>query len=153
MIFIKHLNKMRKIMVIMDSKAIFNVDLFISLTALMIVFSMILSFSTVEYSSIEETQNRKQGRILVMDVSEMMNDVYINGNGFSKKIELPEKINNETYLLEINATGVYLNSHNQITYSTTLPGMFPHSKRYTLKPGHVYEFSNINNTIIIIQNN
>ena len=153
MIFIKHLNKIMKIVLIMDSKGIFNVDLFISLTALLIIFSMILSVSTVEYSSIEETQNRRQARILVMDISDIMDEVYINGNGFSKKIELPEKINNETYILQINETGIYLNSHNQITHATTLNNIFPHAKNQFLKPGHVYEFSNINNTLIIIQNN
>ena len=135
----------------MDSKGIFNSELFISLMVLLIIFAMIISFSLEEFSSIEETQNRKESRLLVSDISEIMTDVYIKGDGFSRRYELPSKINNESYILQINDSGVYVNSHYQITYSQTFPENILKSKKYVLQPGYVYEFTNINNSIEIIQ--
>lgn len=135
----------------MDSKGIFSIELFISLAVLLIIFSAIISISTEGFLSIEETQNRKEARIIVSDVSEIIMDVYVKGNGFSRKYELPDKINNETYILQINGSGVYVNSHYQITYSRILPHTIPKSKKYTLKPGYVYEFLNNNNSIEVIQ--
>ncbi|MBE6485601.1 MAG: hypothetical protein E7Z85_02010 [Methanosphaera stadtmanae] len=137
----------------MDSKGIFNIELFISLMILLIIFAMIISFSIEEFSSFEETQNRKESRVLVSDITEIIMDVYIKGDGFSRRYELPSKINEETYILQINESGVYINSHYQITYSQTFSKNILKSKKYILKPGYVYEFRNINNSIEIIQNN
>ena len=66
----------------MDSKGVFNIELFISLILLLIIFSMIMSFSIEEFSSIEETQNRKESRIIVTELTDLMMDVYIKGDGF-----------------------------------------------------------------------
>ena len=137
----------------MDSKGIFNIELFISLMVLLLIFSMMISFSVEEFSSIEETQNRKESRIIVSDISEIMMDVYIKGDGFSRCYELPCKINQETYILQINDSGVYVNSHYQMTYSQTFSKNILKSKKYVLQPGYVYEFININNSIEIVQNN
>lgn len=137
----------------MDSKGIFNIEMFISLMILLIIFTMIMSFSIEEFSSIDETQNRKESRIIVSDISEIMMDVYIKGEGFSRGYELPSKINKETYVLIINDSGVYVNSHYQMTYSQTFSKNLLKSKKYVLKPGYVYEFININNSIEIIENN
>ena len=76
MIIIKHIYKIIKRMIIMDSKGIFNIELFISLMVLIIIFSMIISYSIQEYTSMEETQNRRQARITVMDIYEVIMDVY-----------------------------------------------------------------------------
>jgi len=95
----------------MDSKGIFNIELFISLMILLIIFAMIISFSIEEFSSFEETQNRKESRVLVSDITEIIMDVYIKGDGFSRRYELPSKINEETYILQINESGVYINSN------------------------------------------
>lgn len=153
MIIIKHIYKIIKRMIIMDSKGIFNIELFISLMVLIIIFSMIISFSIQEYTSMEETQNRRQARITVMDIYEVIMDVYTKGNGFSRKYKLPTKINSQTYILQINGSGVYLNSHNQVIYSEIPPQIINESKKYNLKPGYVYEFFNNNDTIIITKNN
>ena len=135
----------------MDSKGVFNIELFISLILLLIIFSMIMSFSIEEFSSIEETQNRKESRIIVTELTDLMMDVYIKGDGFSRKYELPSKINKETYVPQINDSGVFINSHYQITYSQLFSKHILKSKKYVLKPGYVYEFVNINDSIEIIQ--
>ena len=118
---------------------------------LLILFSMLLSFSIEEFSALDETQNRKESRIIVSDISEIINDVYMKGDSFSRKYYLPEKINTQTYVIQINDTGVFVNSHYQITYSQILPKNILKSKKYVLIPGYVYEFKNNNNSIEIIK--
>ncbi len=135
----------------MDSKGIFNIEMFIVMIILLILFSMLLSFSIEEFSALDETQNRKESRIIVSDISEIINDVYMKGDSFSRKYYLPEKINTQTYVIQINDTGVFVNSHYQITYSQILPKNILKSKKYVLIPGYVYEFKNNNNSIEIIK--
>lgn len=136
----------------MNSKGIFNIELLISLLSLLIIFMFILSVNVVEFTSIEETQNRKESRIITTDISDIIIKVYQSGNGYSMKYKLPSKINKETYILKINNSGVYVNSHYQITYSKILPNIIT-EKQYYLEPGNVYEFINNNNAVEIIENN
>lgn len=136
----------------MNSKGTFNIEMFISLMVLIMIFSTIVSFSVEEFSSVEETQNRRMARTIVSDISRIIVDVYVKGDGFSRRYDMPPKINNETYVLQINSSGVYINSHYQIASSKIPSGVLPKSKRYTLKAGHVYEFLNKNNTIEVMEN-
>ena len=133
----------------MDSKGIFNIELYISLMILLIIITMVLSIGIQEFSSIEETQNRKEARIITTDITRIINNVYIKGDNYSYKYKLPEKINNETYILQINDTGVYINSHYQMTYSKPIHNIIFRPEKMTLKGGDVYEFVNNNNTIEI----
>lgn len=133
----------------MDSKGIFNIELLIVLIILLIIFSMFISLSLEEFSSVDETENRKEARIIVRDVSQLINEVYINGDGYSRTYLLPSKINSETYILQINNSGVYVNSHYQLTFANILPNDIFQYKKIYLEPGNVYEFININNTVQI----
>lgn len=137
----------------MDSKGIFNIELLISLIIMLIIFLMLINITTQEYSSIEETQNRKEARIITSDISEIINDVYIKGDNYSRKYKLPEKINQETYILQINNSGVYLNSHYQITFSKFYPKIKLRPEKIVLQAGNVYGFNNNNNTIEIFHYN
>lgn len=137
----------------MNSKGIFNIELLISLIIMLIIFLMLINITTQEYSSIEETQNRKEARIITSDISEIINDVYIKGDNYSRKYKLPEKINHETYILQINNSGVYLNSHYQITYSKFYPKITLRPEKIILQAGNIYEFNNNNDTIEIFHYN
>lgn len=136
----------------MDSKGIFNIEVMVSLMILLIIFAIILSVAMEEFTSIDETQNRKESRIITEDISAIITEVYTRGEGYSKSYKLPSKINKETYVLKINDSGVYVNSHYQLTYSKIMPNALQ-QKQYYLESGNVYEFINNNNSVIIIQNN
>lgn len=136
----------------MDSKGIFNIEVMVSLMILLIIFAIILSVAMEEFTSIDETQNRKESRIITEDISAIITEVYTRGDGYSKSYKLPSKINKETYVLKINDSGVYVNSHYQLTYSKIMPNALQ-QKQYYLESGNVYEFINNNNSVIIIQNN
>ena len=136
----------------MDSKGIFNIEILISLMFLIIIFSLLLSLSITEFTAIDETQNRKESRIITNDISEIINKVYQNENGYSIQYKLPSKINKETYILKINNTGVYINSHYQLTYSNLLPNHILKQNNYQLDAGNVYTFTKNNNTVDITKN-
>ncbi len=136
----------------MDSKGIFNIEILISLMFLIIIFSLLLSLSITEFTAIDETQNRKESRIITNDISEIINKVYQNENGYSIQYKLPSKINKETYILKINNTGVYINSHYQLTYSNLLPNHILKQNNYYLDAGNVYTFTKNNNTVDITKN-
>ncbi len=136
----------------MDSKGIFNIEMIISLIILLIIFTYISSITMTEFSSIDETENRKESRIITNDIKEIIIQVHQAGNGYSIKYHLPPKINKETYILIINDTGVFVNSHYQLTYSKILPNIIK-QKQYYLEPGNIYEFTNNNDTVEIIQDN
>ncbi len=144
---------MNKNILIMDSNGIFNIQFIISLMILLIIFTTLLSISVEEFTAIDETQNRKESRIITDDLSEIINEVYVKGDGYSREYELPSKINTESYVLLVNATGVYINSHYQFTYSKFFPQGILKRKEFYLEPGNLYTFINKNNSVDIIQNN
>ncbi|WP_455646003.1 hypothetical protein [Methanosphaera sp.] len=114
---------------------------------------MIVSLVMDELNTIEETQNRKEARIIANDLSEIINEVNIQNEGYSCSYVLPDKINQETYIVKINQSGVYVNSHYQLTYSKIIPSNKLNNQNFILIPGNTYEFSNKNENIDIIQLN
>lgn len=136
----------------MDSKGIFNIEILVMLMFFIIFFSLFMSLTIEEFTSIDETQNRKESRILTSDISHILNQVYKMGDGYSVTYVLPSKINKESYVLKINDSGVYVNSHYQLTFSKIFPNII-NSQEYYLEPGNMYEFTNKNNSISIKLNN
>lgn len=137
----------------MESKGTLTLEFLITIFVCIIICSMIVSVTIEEFKSIEETQNRKEARLVSDDISQTINKVNINGDGYSVKYRLPSKINNETYIVKINESGVYINSHYQLTYTNIIPGNNLRSKTFILLPDNTYEFKNNNKTIDIIQVN
>lgn len=133
----------------MNTKGLVSLEYVIILMVLFMIFSLIISLSLDELDIIEESQNRKEARLLCDDVSQTINMVYINGNGYSKQYTLPSKINQKTYIMKINTTGVYVNSHYQLTYSKIIPHNNLLTKNMILESGNTYEFININGFVNI----
>lgn len=85
------------------------------------IFLTVLSITNEELDSSKSDTKRKQARTISDDIASVVNQVYIQGSGYSKTYTLPSKINQETYIVQINKTGVYINSHYQITKSHYIP--------------------------------
>jgi adenine-specific DNA methylase len=75
------------------------------------------------------------------------------GNGYNEKFHLPQHINNESYVLEINSSGVYVNSHYQLTKDDIIARDIYYnnkkSKNIFLTPDNTYTFTNKNGQIHI----
>lgn len=137
----------------MESKGIINLEFLAVFFILLLTCSMVVSISIQEFKSIDQTQNRKEARMISQDISKIINTVYIQQDGSEITYTLPSKINQESYIVQINKTGVYVNSHYQLTNEVIIPKMNLNKNNYILTPGNTYVFKHYNDTIIIQQNN
>ena len=141
----------------MDIKGTINLEFLIMIMFLLIIFSMVISISENEFNAIQETQNRKEAKMITMDISHIINEINTNSKGYSRNYLLPETINKETYIVQINSTGVYVNSHYQLTYIKFMcKNVYygnTNQKNIFLEPGNAYQFINKGNRIEIYQIN
>ncbi|MDD6285720.1 hypothetical protein OTK55_03255 [Methanosphaera sp. Vir-13MRS] len=135
----------------MEEKGTIILEYIIVFFILIVLCSLLISITFTEFQMADETQNRKEARIISNQISEIINNVNINQNGYSTTYTLPDKINKESYIVKINKTGVYINSHYQLTRSNIIPKNALKNTNYILTPGNTYEFKNINQTIVITQ--
>lgn len=141
----------------MNKKGTINLEFLILILCLLTLFSMLISISDNEFNAIQETQNRKEAKMITTDISHIINNVNVHSEGFSQTYTLPETINKETYVVQINSTGVYVNSHYQLTYNKFIPTNVYYkdtsNKNMFLKPGNEYIFINKGDRIEIHQIN
>jgi len=139
----------------MNTKGTINLEYLITIMVLIMISLTIVALSQQEFESLDQTQNRKDARLVSLELTRTINNVYAQGNAFSQKYTLPDKINNETYIVKINTTGVYINSHYQITYNNYMASQVvdqnTNSQTIYLTPGNTYQFTNINNKIEVHQ--
>ncbi len=137
----------------MDSHGAISIEYIIVFLTLLLVLTAIISITIQEASNIEETQNRNEARMVSSHISWIINSVLNSPDGYSDTYTLPAMINKETYIVQINSTGVYVNSHYQLTNNDILAKNNLKSRNYILTPSNTYEFSNNNGTIEINQVN
>jgi hypothetical protein len=118
-----------------------------------IIISSVISLVNNEFDTLDETHTRRQAKEQTMKVSHIINNVYLMGNGYNEKYHLPQHINNESYVLEINSSGVYVNSHYQLTKDDIIARDIYYnnkkSKNIFLTPDNTYTFTNKNGQIHI----
>ncbi|MBO7719653.1 MAG: hypothetical protein J6S29_05850 [Methanosphaera sp.] len=118
-----------------------------------IIISSVISNVGTEFDSIGQTHTRREAKEVTMQVSHIINEVYFMQNSYTQNYRLPEYINNESYILQINSSGVYVNSHYQITKDEYIPKNITFngkkSKNIFLTPGDTYAFTNNNGVICI----
>jgi len=137
----------------MNNKGNLSLELLLTFMIFIIITSSLLSMTMSEFDSLGETHTRRQAKELTMQVSHTINTVYLMGNSYSQEYHLPKQINNESYILEINSSGVYVNSHYQltkddiVTKNVYLDGK--KRKNMILIPDHTYTFTNKNDEVYI----
>lgn len=139
----------------MNNKGTISLEIIVTFMIFIIISTMMITFSLNEFNQIDQTQNRKEARLITTHLSQLIDNTYINGQGYSQTYTLPEKINDESYILFINESGIYLNSHNQITRDTYMKNTisFNNGKKIILTPGNTYQFTNNNDKVDIYQHN
>ncbi|MBQ6444679.1 MAG: hypothetical protein IJJ11_08410 [Methanosphaera sp.] len=137
----------------MNNEANISLELLLTFMLFVIIFSTVISIASTEFDSISETHTRQEAKEQTMRVSNIINEVYFMGNSYSQNYRLPEHINNESYIIQINSSGVYVNSHYQITKDEYIPKNITFngkkSKNIILTPGDTYTFTNNNGVICI----
>ena len=97
----------------MDEKGQLNIEfLFCIIISIMILIS-IMPYLNQNIDSNLNTINNLEGRLLLNQISNDINQVNSNMYGFSKYIQLPDKIENNNYLLTIKTTEIILEYKNK----------------------------------------
>lgn len=137
----------------MDNKGNLSLEILLTFMLFVIIISSVFSMVTKEFDTLEETHTRRQAKVLTMQVSNTINTVSLMGGDYSQQYHTPKQINNESYILEINSSGVYINSHYQMTKDDILAkDIFFNNKRsknIILIPDHTYTFTNKNGDVYI----
>ncbi len=92
----------------MDSKGLVNLEYLFSI---IIIITLLISFMPLVENSLDVNKNIEENsnaRILLDDVSDSINQVNSNSYGFIKKIDLPEKLNNKSYLIIVKSDEIQL---------------------------------------------
>lgn len=132
----------------MNQKGTITLEYILTTLILLIIVILIASLTLQQYINVEETQNRKEARLLVNDIAGIINNLNTKTDGYTTTYTMPELINNETYILKINSTDVQINSHYQLASSKIQKAKL-NLKYYILKPRYEYVFSIKNKTIFI----
>jgi hypothetical protein len=137
----------------MNTKGNVSLELLLTFMIFIIIISSVISLVNNEFDTLDETNTRRQAKEQTMKVSHIINNVYLMGNGYNEKYHLPQHINNESYVLEINSSGVYVNSHYQLTKDDIIARDIYYnnkkSKNIFLTPDNTYTFTNKNGQIHI----
>lgn len=144
---------MKIIFIYMNNKGNISLELLLTFMIFIIITSSLLSMAMSEFDSLEETHTRRQAKELTSQVSHTINTVYLMGDSYSQECHLPKQINNDSYILEINSSCVYINSHYQITKDDIIPKNVyidgKKRKNIILTPDHTYTFTNKNAELYI----
>lgn len=137
----------------MNNNGNLSLELLLTFMIFIIIISSVISNVGTEFDSIGQTHTRREAKEVTMQVSHIINEVYFMQNSYTQNYRLPEYINNESYILQINSSGVYVNSHYQITKDEYIPKNITFngkkSKNIFLTPGDTYAFTNNNGVICI----
>ena len=134
----------------LDNLGSLNIEFIIATIVLLLFVSSIVGLVVEDVDVISQTQTRKDARLLVDNIALILNDLNIQPNVYKTHYKLPDKINNESYIIKINSTEVVVNEHYQLT-SQYLHKIQLNQENYILLPSNTYVFIKNNNKIHIIQ--
>lgn len=97
----------------MDKKGQINIEFLFSTVILIMILISIIPYLNQNIDSNLNTENNLEGRLLLNQISNDINQVNSNSYGFSKYIQLPDKIGNNSYLLTIKTNEIVLEYGNK----------------------------------------
>lgn len=105
----------------MDSNGIATLDLIFTIFLMMIITITSLNLIEERLNMEKNIDEHVQGRLLIEKVANIINQVNINGNGYSTKINLPQNIQNNSYSILVKSDEIILEFNNKKGKSTILP--------------------------------
>lgn len=85
----------------MNNKGFISIQYLFSIFLLILIAIFILSLSFNSISSQQNIENHLSSRILLDAISDNINQVSSNGEGYSKEIKLPAKISGNQYKIKV----------------------------------------------------
>lgn len=132
----------------MEDCGVLSVDFLLSIMMIMLIFSGLVNIISDRTNLVNENDKLSQSRILVEKISSALNKVYCGGFGQKITINLPEKIENSTYLIKIRDSSVYIELEGKIGKTQHYPMLIIDSKtgntnEIIMHPGKTYTIANI----------
>ena len=90
----------------MNNKGFISIQYLFSIFLLILIAIFILSLSFNSISSQQNIENHLSSRILLDAVSDNINQVSSNGEGYSKEIKLPAKISGNQYKIKVTKNSI-----------------------------------------------
>lgn len=108
-------NKISKInnRIILDNKGQLNIEFIFCIILTIIILISISMYLNQTIDSNNNIENNLEGRMLLNQISNDINQVNSNNYGFSKTIVLPNKIKNDSYLITIKGNEIILEYNNK----------------------------------------
>lgn len=106
---------------IMDNKAFISIQYLFSIFLLILIATSILFIATNSINSTQNIEKQLTYRIVLDDISDDINQVNSNGEGYSKKIELPDKILGDNYVLEVSNDKIIFKGGGKTAQNSLMP--------------------------------
>lgn len=116
----------------MDKKGQVNIELLLCIILSIMILITIIPYLNQNIESNLNTENNLEGRILLNQIANDINQVNSNMYGFSKYIQLPDKIENNNYLITVKTTEIILEYKNKKGKSNINPINIINSKNESL---------------------
>ena len=97
----------------MDKKGQLTIEFLFTLVISIMILISIMYYLNQNIDSNLNTEENLEGRLLLNQISNDINQVNSNSYGFSKYIKLPDKIGNNNYLLTIKTNEIALEYKNK----------------------------------------
>lgn len=119
--------------VLSDYKGIISTDFILSSLIISIIVCSVISVIEERMNTVSSTEELSTGRITLEYVGEAINKVYSGGNGHSTVISLQPKINNKSYKIKVNSTGIFMIIGGMIGRSYINPKKISYNNNFSKK--------------------
>lgn len=105
----------------MNNKGFISIQYLFSIFLLILIAIFILSLSFNSISSQQNIENHLSSRILLDAVSDNINQVSSNGEGYSKEIKLPAKISGNQYKIKVTKNSIVFHGGGKMAKNKIQP--------------------------------
>lgn len=105
----------------MNNKGFISIQYLFSIFLLILIAIFILSLSFNSISSQQNIENHLSSRILLDAVSDNINQVSSNGEGYSKEIKLPAKISGNQYKIKVAKNNIVFHGGGKMAKNKIQP--------------------------------
>lgn len=105
----------------MNNKGFFSIQYLFSLFILILIATFILAMSINLFNSEQNIEKHITSRMVLDSVSDSINQVSSNGEGYSKEITLPNKIAGNSYILKVSKNEIVFKGGGKIAKNSIMP--------------------------------
>lgn len=105
----------------MNDKGFISIQYLFSIFLLVLIAIFILSLSFNSIASEQRVENHLTSRMVLDSVSDSINQVSSNGEGYSKEITLPDRILGSSYVLKVSKKDILFHGGDRMARNDIMP--------------------------------